>query len=90
MVLKVTPEKVVIEATDQLIIRLGQAALALVGDEAGVIQGSLPVAASLSNVWQALHDSLEAIQRRAESAPPKKVATKFRPDSPARPDTEAV
>ena len=80
MVIKVTPEKITIEATDQLIIGLGQAALAALGDEAGVIQGSLPAAASLSNVWQALHDSLEAIQRRA--APP--------PDAPDRPDTEAA
>ncbi len=88
MVIKATPEKLTIEATDQLIIGLGQAALAALGDEEGAIQGSLPAAASLSNVWQALHDSLEAIQRLAE--PPTKVATEFRPDSPDRPDAEAV
>jgi ATP-dependent Clp protease ATP-binding subunit ClpA len=90
MALTVTPEKVTIEATDQLIIRLGQAALRLEGDEAGVIEGSLPAAASLSNVWQALHNSLEAIQRGAESPRPKKLATKFRPESPDGPGTEAV
>ena len=79
MVLKVTPQKITIEATDPLIIRLGQAALSAVGDEAGIIRGDLPVAASLSNVWQALHGSLEAIQRRAAQPP----------DSPGQPDSEA-
>jgi ATP-dependent Clp protease ATP-binding subunit ClpA len=79
MVLKVTDEKITIEAADPLIISAGQAALAALGDEAGVIRGDLPAAASLSNVWQALHDSLEAIQRRAEQTP----------DSPGQPDTEA-
>ena len=80
MVIKVTSEKITIEATDQLIIGIGQAALAALGDEAGVIQGDLPAAASLSNVWQALHDSLEAIQRR--SAPP--------PGPPEKQGTEAA
>jgi len=79
MVLKVTDEKITIEATDPLIVRAGQAALSALGGEAGVIRGDLPVAASLSNVWQALHDSLEAIKRRAEQTP----------DSPGQPDTEA-
>jgi len=87
MVIKVTPEKITIEATDQPIIDLGQAAVAALGDQAGVIQGSLPAAASLSNVWRSLHDSFEAIRRRAEE--PRKIATKFRPDSPEQPGTEA-
>jgi ATP-dependent Clp protease ATP-binding subunit ClpC len=79
MVLKVSDQKITVEATDPLIIRLGQAALAALGDDAGVIRGDQPVAASLSNVWQALHDSLEAIHRHAEQPP----------DSPGKPDTEA-
>src|SRR5258708_20707319 len=79
MVLRVTPQKVTIEATDALILRLGQAALGTQSDETGVIQGDLPAAASLSNVWQALHDSLEAIQRQAERPPA----------SPGQPDTAA-
>jgi ATP-dependent Clp protease ATP-binding subunit ClpA len=79
MVIKVTDQKIIIEAADRIILRLGQAAVSALGDEAGVIRGDAPAAASLSNVWQALHDSLEAIQRRA--APP--------PDSPSQPDTEA-
>jgi ATP-dependent Clp protease ATP-binding subunit ClpC len=79
MVIKVSDQEITIEATDPLIIRLGQAALSALGGEAGVIRGDQPVAASLSNVWQALHDSLEAIQRHAEQ--PR--------DSPGQPDTEA-
>jgi len=87
MVIKVTPERVTVEATDQLIIERGQAAVAALGDQAGVIEGSQPAAASLSNVWQALHDSLEAISRRAVR--PSKIATQFRPDSPDRPGAES-
>jgi ATP-dependent Clp protease ATP-binding subunit ClpC len=87
MLIRVTPEKVTIEATDQLIIRIGQAALAALGEEADVIHGSAPAAASLTNVWQALHDSLEAIQHRAE--PPAKPATQLDPDSPEQPGAEA-
>ncbi len=37
------------------------------GSQAGVIRGDLPTSASLANVWQALHDSLETIERRATS-----------------------
>ncbi len=83
IVIKVADDKVTIEATDRVIIGLGQAALSALGDEAGIIRGDLPVADSLSNVWQALHDSLAAIQRRA-SLPPDS------PDSPDRPGTEAA
>jgi ATP-dependent Clp protease ATP-binding subunit ClpA len=87
MVIKVRPEKITIEATDPVIIGLGQAALAALGEEAGAIQGSQPAAASLSNVWLALHDSLEAIQRRA--APPTKEAAQLDPDSSEQPGAEA-
>jgi ATP-dependent Clp protease ATP-binding subunit ClpA len=87
MVIKVTPEKITIEATDQPIIDLGQAAVAALGDQAGVIQGSLPAAVSLSDVWRSMHDSFEAIRRRAEE--PRKIATQFRPDSPEQPGTKA-
>jgi ATP-dependent Clp protease ATP-binding subunit ClpA len=87
MVIKVTPEKITIEATDQLIIGLGQAALASLEDKAGVIRGSQPAAAGLSNVWQALHDSLEAISRRA--ARPSKMATEIRPASAGQPGPDS-
>ncbi|MGC1284993.1 MAG: hypothetical protein WA895_18800, partial [Streptosporangiaceae bacterium] len=55
-------------ASDPVIVRAGLAALrALAGaaDPAGTIRGDLPVSASLSNVWQALEDSLGVIERRA-------------------------
>jgi ATP-dependent Clp protease ATP-binding subunit ClpA len=86
MLIRVTEKQLTIEATDQVIVDLGRAALHALGDEAdppGTIRGDLPVSASLSNVWQALHDSLGVIQRRA--TPP--------PDSPGKPDhprTEAA
>ena len=80
MVIKVTPQKITIEATDPLILKLGQAAISAEGDETGVIPGDLPGSASLGKVWQALHDSLIDIQRRA--APP--------PGPPEKHGTEAA
>ena len=61
--------------------------LAALGDKTGVIRGSQPAAAGLSNVWQALHDSLEAIPRRAVG--PSKPVTELGPDSLGQPGTEA-
>jgi ATP-dependent Clp protease ATP-binding subunit ClpA len=77
MMIKVTPQRITIEATDPLILELGQAAISSQGDEAGVIQGDLPAAASLGQVWQALHDSLIAIRRHTAPppAPPEKRGT---------------
>src|SRR5215813_13852659 len=66
MLVRVTEEQVTIEARDPLIIRTGQAAVEALGgeaDPAGTIRGDLPASASLAAVWQALHDSLEAIRR---------------------------
>jgi ATP-dependent Clp protease ATP-binding subunit ClpC len=68
MVVRVTEEQVTIEARDPLIIRIGRAAVDALGgtsDPPGTIRGDLPASASLTAVWQALHDSLEAIGRRA-------------------------
>jgi ATP-dependent Clp protease ATP-binding subunit ClpA len=83
MLIKVTDKQLTIEATDPVIVGLGQAALSALGGEAGLIRGDQPVNASLASVWQALHDSLVAIQRRA-SLPPDS------PDSPDQPGTEAA
>ncbi len=72
MVITVTDEQLTIQASDPAIVRAGRAAADALGDEAdppGTIRGDLPVSASLTNVWQALHDSLEAIQRRAATPP---------------------
>ena len=67
MVIRVTDDRLTIEAADPVIIDLGRAALQALGEgqPAGTIRGDLPASASLSVVWQALHDSLGAIQRRA-------------------------
>ena len=82
MLIRVTDEQLTIEATDPVIVDLGRAALAALGEKAGppgTIRGDLPESASLANVWQALHDALGVIQRRAES-----------PGSPGQPGTEAA
>jgi ATP-dependent Clp protease ATP-binding subunit ClpA len=68
MVISVTEEQVTIEARDPLILRVGRAAAEALGGDAdppGTIRGDLPASASLTAVWQALHDSLVAIHRRA-------------------------
>jgi len=82
MLIRVTGEQLTIEATDPVIVELGRAALDALGEQAsppGVIRGDLPASASLAHVWQALHDSLEAIQRRAAT-----------PASPDQPGNEAA
>ncbi len=82
MVVQVTGERLTIEATDPVIIQAGRAALDALGDQAsppGTIRGDLPACASLSSAWQAIHDSLRSIERRAaHSAQP--------PDGPGKPD----
>jgi ATP-dependent Clp protease ATP-binding subunit ClpA len=83
MLIRVT-DKLTIEATDPVIIDLGRAALQALGEKAsptGTIRGDLPVSASLANVWQALHDSLEAIQRRA-TLPAESPGSPGHPDQP--------
>jgi ATP-dependent Clp protease ATP-binding subunit ClpA len=69
MVIKVTDKQVTIEARDPLIVSVGRAAVDALGRNAaqpGTIRGDLPSSASLTAVWQALHDSLLAIHRRAK------------------------
>jgi ATP-dependent Clp protease ATP-binding subunit ClpA len=69
MVVQVTGELVTVVAADPVIVTAGKAALKATGDEGGgVIRGDNPTAASLSTVWQALHDSLDTIKRAASSA----------------------
>jgi ATP-dependent Clp protease ATP-binding subunit ClpC len=71
MVIRVTDDRLTVEASDPLIIKAGQAALQALGDQAeptGTIRGDLPAMASLSAAWQVLRDSLEAIARRASGA----------------------
>jgi hypothetical protein len=54
--------------TDPVLIDLGRSAVRGIGDKAspaGTIPGDIPGGSSLSAVWQALHDSLTAIDRQA-------------------------
>ncbi len=81
MIIRVTDERLTLEAADPVIVKAGQAALQALGDQAqdGAVRGDLPVTTSLSTVWQALRDSLDAIQRRAAASVPE---TKDGPDQP--------
>jgi len=86
MVIQVTGDRLTIEATDPVITEAGRAALHALGDQAsppGTIRGDLPACASLSAAWQALHDSLHSIQRRA--APP--ADSPGSPGKPSEPQT---
>jgi ATP-dependent Clp protease ATP-binding subunit ClpA len=89
MLIRVSDERLTIEAADPVIVAAGKAALSALGPEgtlsgetagssadADVIRGDLPAAASLAAVWQALRDSLRAIQRVAAPAGP--------PDDPGK------
>jgi len=85
MVIQVTDDKLTVEASDPVIIKAGLAALRAVAgaaDPAGTIRGDLPVSASLSNVWQALEDSLGVIERRAT------LPAESAQDGPDKPGTE--
>jgi ATP-dependent Clp protease ATP-binding subunit ClpA len=92
MLIRVTDNQLTIEATDPVILGLGRAALDALGEKASppdIIRGDLPDSASLANVWQALHDSLEAIQRRA-TLPAEPSGSPEHPDHPDHPGTEAA
>jgi ATP-dependent Clp protease ATP-binding subunit ClpA len=85
MLIQVSGERLTVEAADPVIIEAGQAAVKALGDQAGptgTIRGDLPASASLSTAWQALHDSLRAIQRHA-AAPAE---TPGGPDATGGPD----
>ena len=92
MLIRVTDQQLTIEATDPVIVDLGRAALHALGDTAnppGTIRGDLPVSASLANVWQALYESLGAIQRRA-TLPTEPPGSPGNPEKPDQPGTEAA
>jgi ATP-dependent Clp protease ATP-binding subunit ClpA len=88
MVIHIAGDRLTIEATDAAIVEAGRAALyAIGGGEValpGTIHGDQPVAASLAVVWQALHDSLGVIERRATLPEPTP------PNQPDRPGSEAA
>jgi ATP-dependent Clp protease ATP-binding subunit ClpA len=68
----VTDESVTLTATDPVLIRRAQDTLsalaAATGGEPGPIRGDHAFSASLSVVWEALHDSLDDIRRHAVTA----------------------
>ncbi len=68
MLVRVSDDRVTIEATDAALLRAARAALEALGDQASppdTIRGDLPGARSLATAWQALHDSLVDITRIA-------------------------
>ncbi len=92
MLVRITDKQVTIEATDPVIVDLGRAALEALGDRASppdTIRGDLPVSDSLSNVWQALHDSLGVIRARA-TLPASSPPLPSDPDKPGHPGNEAA
>jgi len=77
MTVRVSQTAVTVEAADPAVLTLAHAALEALGDQAGpggAIGGTLPAAAGLTSVWQALRDALEDVRRRAGSASPAEPA----------------
>ena len=94
MMIRVTENRLTIEASDPVIVERGRAALQALageGDLPDAIRGDLPVSASLSTVWQALYESLGVIQRRA-TLPPQSPSPggPGQPGQPDQPGTEAA
>jgi len=88
MVVRVTGGKFTLEATDPVLVKAAFRAAGALGDKsdpAGTIRGDLPECASLSIVWQALRESLDAIAEQASQ--PAETAG---PDKPDTPGTEAA
>jgi ATP-dependent Clp protease ATP-binding subunit ClpA len=91
MVIHVTDDCLTLEARDQAIIDIGQAALRArsgTPDGTGTIRGEEPASASLSVVWQALADSLGVIERRA-TLPAESPPLARDPDQPDKPGAAA-
>jgi ATP-dependent Clp protease ATP-binding subunit ClpA len=75
MWLRLTDEGLALETTDPTLVAQAKAALAAYGDSGnGLIPGDLPMSASLADVWQALHASLDDIRRRAAATTEAKPA----------------
>lgn len=99
MSVTVTSDRVTVEASDAAIVQLGRSAVDAISRAVrseqpsatgrapgadGVIRGDHPFSVGLSLVWQALHDSLEDIGRRASAgeAPPAEPAPSADPAPP--------
>jgi hypothetical protein len=88
LVIRVTEDRLTLEAADPVLVKAGNEALAALGDQAeppGTIRGDLPASASLSRAWQALLESLGDIQRRATPS----AASPAAPPAPAAGDPAA-
>lgn len=83
MLIRVTDDKVTIDATDPVIVDLGRAAVEALGDQAdppSTIRGDQPASESLSDLWLALRDSLDLIRGRA--AQPANPEDETKPSEP--------
>jgi len=92
MLIHVADDRLTIEAADPVLLKAGRAALDSVGEQAsppGTIRGDHPAAAGLSTAWQALHDSLVAIARRA-ALPTGGAGAPQAPDEPDEGGTEVA
>jgi ATP-dependent Clp protease ATP-binding subunit ClpA len=99
MVIRVTGDKLTLEATDPVIVQAGLAAAAALGEEAdpaGTIRGEAPECSSLSLVWRELRESLDIIAGQA-SRPVGGLAGETEtgespgtPNNPDPPGTEAA
>ena len=73
MLIRLTEDRLTIEATDEVLLNLGRAAVTALGDKASepdTIRGDVAAAASFSHVWLAIRDALDAIRQRASAATP--------------------
>jgi ATP-dependent Clp protease ATP-binding subunit ClpA len=71
LLIRVSDDKLTLEAADAALVKAGHEALAALGDQArpaGTIRGDLAASVSLSRAWQSLFESLDDIKRRATSA----------------------
>jgi ATP-dependent Clp protease ATP-binding subunit ClpA len=100
MLIRVTDSSLTVEATDEVIVGLARKTLEALaeqgelgeqGEQPDTIRGDLPVSASLGNVWQAIHDSLEDMGQRAAPAEesPGNRRLPFQPIEPTEPEAEA-
>jgi ATP-dependent Clp protease ATP-binding subunit ClpA len=90
MLIRVSENALTVEATDQVIVALGRKVADALGDQAeqpGTVRGDLAASASLSDVWQALRDSLEDIWKRAATDPESVRNRRIEPGEP--PESEA-
>jgi ATP-dependent Clp protease ATP-binding subunit ClpC len=86
MLVRITDERVVVEATDPALVQLGKSVLAALGDELEEpeIMGEHAFAASVADLWRAIRDSLDDMLRRIAiaRAVPEVPQVPEAPDSP--------